>query len=298
MPKKYTVSLSQVIQAMEFLSEQSTLYEVVPGPDFRLEAFNSSAIFDGVGSKELKGRLISELVPPRYYDAVLLPRLKAVVENQTTLRESLPEPFEGNGSERDVLVTPVVEDGRCTHIWVITKRRHSERDLQQLIFHDTVTGTPNRRHFMYRLSQTLKRAGSSKQIGLGMLLLDCDDFKSINDAYGHPVGDAFLKAFADRVRSCVRGTDVVARYGGDEFIVLLSDADEETVKVTAERILLASKEALQVGQHSLIVTTSIGALFTRDLRLDPDELIALCDKALYRAKAKGRDACVLDTAAP
>lgn len=294
MPNTYAVSLSAVVEAMNFLSEQSTLYEVVPGPDFRLQAFNSSAIFGGVGSQQLKGRYLSDLLPAEFFRDILLPKLTNVVETHDILRESIPEPFEGDGSERDVLVTPVVQRGHCTHIWVITKRRHSERDLQKLIFHDAVTGTPNRRHFMYRLSQTLERARSRDKDGLGVLLLDCDDFKSINDAHGHPVGDAFLRAFADRVRSCVRGTDVVARFGGDEFVVLLGDADEATVKATAERILAASQRPLQVGQHALVVTTSIGALFTREWQIEPDRLIVLCDKALYQAKAKGKNAYVLN----
>jgi GGDEF domain-containing protein len=107
----------------------------------------------------------------------------------------------------------------------ITALKRIEAQLEHLARHDTLTGLPNRRHFEERLSEFLLQ---SEQESFALMYLDIDHFKTINDAYGHATGDAALKYFSECLRTCVRGTDTIARLAGDEFVVLLPGASQES----------------------------------------------------------------------
>jgi diguanylate cyclase (GGDEF)-like protein len=161
--------------------------------------------------------------------------------------------------------------------------------VEHLAYHDALTGLPNRPLFMDRLIIALAQANRANQ-KLAVLFLDLDRFKNINDSLGHTVGDTLLKSAAERVRRCVREGDTVARFGGDEFTLLIPRVDkvEDAAKI-ANKIIETLKIPFQVGELELFVTTSIGvAIFPAD-GLDPETLVRNADTAMYRAKDQGRD---------
>ena len=184
----------------------------------------------------------------------------------------------------------------------ITERKKTEELIKELAFHDALTHLPNRRMFDERFTFLLAHAKRSHQWG-ALLVIDLDNFKPLNDAFGHKAGDLLLTDVAARLNACVRQSDIVARFGGDEFIVALSDLgkDEEGAKVEAMKV--ASKILFHVrapyvllldeeGNDKMIThecTASIGVtLFGYD-KQNKEHIFSEADKAMYCAKQKGRN---------
>ncbi len=159
--------------------------------------------------------------------------------------------------------------------------------IHRLAYYDILTKLPNRQLFNDRLDQALKYAGRNNQL-LGLLFIDLDRFKNINDTLGHSSGDKALALAAKRMQECVRQTDTLARLGGDEFTVILQDVNEEfdTVLV-AEKILQVFKAPIQLDKHELYLTPSIGIALFPDNGSTVDDLIKFADTAMYRAKELG-----------
>ena len=154
--------------------------------------------------------------------------------------------------------------------------------------HDFLTGLPNRMLFNDRVGQAIGLAQRHMK-KVGVLFLDLDGFKHINDSLGHPIGDKLLQSIAKRLVDCVRGSDTVSRQGGDEFVVLLSEMEQpEDAALSARRMLQAVAEAHPIDQHDLHVTTSIGLSVYPDDGLDAETLIKNADTAMYQAKENGR----------
>ncbi len=168
------------------------------------------------------------------------------------------------------------------------ERKRTEQRLTYLAQFDPLTNLPNRALFRDRLEQALKRAKRSAH-SVGLMFLDLDHFKDINDTLGHEAGDKLLTAAARRIRDCVRDQDTVARLGGDEFTVILPDITElNDAKRVAKAIGRAMAKPLLIDNHELYVSTSIGiSMFPQDGD-GPDCLIKSADIALYAAKQKGR----------
>ena len=170
----------------------------------------------------------------------------------------------------------------------ITDRRRMEEALQSVAQSDPLTGLANRLLFQDRLRQALaraRRAGSS----VALLYLDLDRFKEVNDTLGHAAGDLLLKDFAARLRAGVRATDTVARFGGDEFVILLEDVKErgQATRV-AEKIVAEARQPLLVEGREVTATASIGVAFGEGSAVE-EELLRRADAALYEAKNAGRD---------
>jgi len=158
-----------------------------------------------------------------------------------------------------------------------------------LAYHDAMTGLPNRPLFMDRLIVSVAQASRANQ-KLAVFFLDLDRFKDINDSLGHSTGDALLKAVAERIRRCVRDGDTVARFGGDEFTLLIPKIEniEDAAKI-AQKIIENLKIPFLIAEREMFVTTSIGiAIFPSDGQ-DPETLVRNADTAMYRAKDQGRD---------
>lgn len=170
----------------------------------------------------------------------------------------------------------------------ITRLKNNEKNLSHLAHHDTLTGLPNRLLFSARLEHSLQIARRN-EFNVGLLFLDLDRFKFVNDSLGHMLGDELLKEVARRLRSCVRAEDTVARLGGDEFTILLSEIhNEEEIALLAKKILGIIMQPIDVGGRSLVVSTSIGiSVFPRDAATAED-LIKAADSAMYSAKDQGR----------
>jgi diguanylate cyclase (GGDEF)-like protein len=161
--------------------------------------------------------------------------------------------------------------------------------MSHLAHHDFLTGLPNRALLTERLSQAIGLAHRHhKQVGL--LFVDLDDFKDINDSLGHAIGDQLLQSVADRLAACVRATDTVSRQGGDEFVILLAEIErpQDAAHVT-EKLRAALAVPHLIGGHELHVTLSIGISVYPDDGIDVDTVMQSADTAMYHAKASGRN---------
>jgi diguanylate cyclase (GGDEF)-like protein/PAS domain S-box-containing protein len=175
--------------------------------------------------------------------------------------------------------------------------RESEERFRQLAHYDTLTNLPNRALFYDRLKQTLALAKRNSWT-VGVMLIDLDHFKSVNDSRGHAVGDKLLRQVAERLAKSVRASDTVARLGGDEFAAVLSDLSApEDAAVVAHKIIAAFQAPFQVEGHSLLATLSIGAALYPDDSTDQDTLMDNADAAMYRSKDAGRNCFRLFSAA-
>ena len=170
-----------------------------------------------------------------------------------------------------------------------TERKALEEELRHQAFHDRLTGLANRASFSDRLEHALSR-GIRTGSSLSVLFLDLDKFKSVNDRLGHPAGDRLLEQTAHRLLRCVRAGDTVARFGGDEFAILLEDLTSvETAVETANRVLRALREPLQIDGTEVSPRASIGIAFADSRSTSADLLLRNADVALYVAKDRGRD---------
>lgn len=194
----------------------------------------------------------------------------------------------------DVRIAPVrAPDGAVTHfvgvLNDITDVKNYEEQLERQANFDPLTALANRNVLKDRIRQAIaiaQRHGNSIAVGF----MDLDNFKFINDSLGHNIGDELLKRVADRLVSCMRGQDTIARYGGDEFAFVLTDVKDETqVAAMMERILKTIDRPFSVEGHKFFVSCSMGlSFFPRDGH-DPDTLLKNADTAMYRAKESGRN---------
>ena len=194
--------------------------------------------------------------------------------------------------EQNCVMGPLREGGAITHAYVlvedVTEEVDRERRLAELAMRDVLTSAYNRRFFDRRLAEETER---SKRYGreLGLVMLDIDHFKRVNDRYGHQFGDKALCQAVDSWTASLRASDIVARYGGEEFCVLLPEAPREECLALAER-LRSEIAAIDIsyGEHRSRITVSAGVAFFRP-EDSPDDLLRRSDEALYRAKAGGRN---------
>jgi diguanylate cyclase (GGDEF)-like protein len=171
----------------------------------------------------------------------------------------------------------------------ISEAKEREEQLSRLAFLDPLTELPNRRAFEQYLQQAVANVRRYDQL-MAIMYMDIDNFKCVNDQYGHETGDLLLKAFAFKVRRCIREIDMLARLGGDEFVILLPRIDSvSSVHRVAERIIATVREGWDVGGLILSATISMGvAVFPGDGD-DSAKLLHNVDTALYQVKNNGRD---------
>ena len=177
----------------------------------------------------------------------------------------------------------------------ITQRKRLEEQVNLLAFHDTLTRLPNRRLLEDRLTQAMSASHRSNHYG-ALLFLDLDNFKPLNDLHGHGVGDLLLIEVASRLKSCVREADTAARFGGDEFVVLLCDLSTDAHAATDQAASIAEKirQSLSMpywlsGSIEHRCTASIGVALFKGREVDEKALIDAADDAMYQAKQQGRN---------
>jgi diguanylate cyclase (GGDEF)-like protein/PAS domain S-box-containing protein len=215
---------------------------------------------------------------------------------------SLEQPFDGetinyrkDGSEYVIewYIVPLRDTaGKITH-WMaiqrdVTERKVLEEQLRYQVLHDPLTGLPNRVLFMERLEHALSLADRKPRLN-AVLFADLDDFKVVNDSLGHEAGDDLLKQVAQRVRTNLRSADTIARFGGDEFGILLHDVPTAShVADAAERIVDSLREPFVVKGRELTITCSLGIVLAASSREPPNELMRKADVAMYEAKREGK----------
>ena len=177
----------------------------------------------------------------------------------------------------------------------ISELKAQEKKLSQMAFYDPLTGLPNRTLLADRIKQAMLDARRSNNNMVAICFLDLDQFKPINDAWGHEVGDQVLVAMAERLSSCVRAGDTVARFGGDEFVLLMHIDHAADCTQAMQRVLQSITRPLHIAGHTLSLSASIGVtLFPAD-GVDPDTLLRHADQAMYQAKQAGKNRyCLFD----
>jgi len=200
--------------------------------------------------------------------------------------------LKADGSEIEVLtfgrrVTFEGRDGYLVAIVDITERRKAEARIAYMAHHDVLTNLPNRALYHERLKSALE-AGNAGGNRVAVLCLDLDLFKNVNDSLGHPAGDRLLRLVSDRLRSQVRGNNLAARFGGDEFAIMLaSDPSPKEVSDFATRVIEVLSAAYEVDGHDVIIGASIGVALSPGDGTTSEELLRNADLALYRAKQDG-----------
>jgi diguanylate cyclase (GGDEF)-like protein len=170
----------------------------------------------------------------------------------------------------------------------VEERRQAQGQLAYEAFHDSLTGLPNRNQFLQLLGQCLTQLHQPPHTPFAVLFLDCDRFKLINDSFGHWMGDELLKALSQRLRGCIRPSDVLARFGGDEFTILLRDLTDlqEAIRV-AERIRRRLAKPFRLGQEQIFTNASIGIVAGNSAYHHSEEILRDADTAMYQAKTSG-----------
>ncbi|MEH7076499.1 diguanylate cyclase domain-containing protein [Neobacillus drentensis] len=180
-------------------------------------------------------------------------------------------------------------DGAVVVYKDITDRKMYEKELTHLALHDYLTGLPNRNFFSKRLKEEMIRAERSKRT-LAVFYLDVDKFKEINDTWGHDIGDELLKEFSKRVKACTREEDLLARIGGDEFGILITNLNHKGKAIEiAERILTSLQSDWVIEKKPIKISSSIGiSFYSPNYEQDEKLLLKQADIALYKAKEEGR----------
>ncbi|SEQ49840.1 response regulator receiver modulated diguanylate cyclase [Devosia sp. YR412] len=204
----------------------------------------------------------------------------------------------------DFISRPVERNELAARVRTQIRRQRYAMELRQSVSNtmalavtDDMTGLYNRRYFDRHLGVMLGKAQSQER-DMALMILDIDHFKSVNDTYGHDIGDAVLKEFAARLKRNIRGVDLACRFGGEEFVVLMPDTDYAQAELVAERVRQSISERIfEVNAgRPLAVTVSAGVTLNENASDTPESLIKRADVALYRAKREGRNRVVFDAA--
>jgi len=236
----------------------------------------------------LKKRIAKGLYAGKSPESYVAERQAAVAAAKIAVSvHALPD-----GRKLEVGHYPTPDGGWVTTHDDITERCRMEEEIAYLALHDALTGLPNRRKLQEELEAAAYRC--ERGGGFGVLCLDLDHFKQINDTLGHPIGDRLLQEVAQRLRRIVRKGDVVARLGGDEFAIIQISSDQPHKAVAlANRIIEEIKKPFEIDQHQLVIGTSVGIAFAPTDGQDAHTLLKHSDLALYRAKEEGKGVCRL-----
>lgn len=254
----------------------------------------------GLPVEQLQGispfELLKEATPGRE-----LERIKEAFQHMQPIKtEVVAVNQAGVGISLEMDALPLHDKGGWVTHWVavlrdITERKQADAQIRQLAYYDTMTGLPNRLLLQEKLSSHVRKA-RRKQAGGALLFIDIDNFKTLNDTYGHDVGDALLIEVAQRIRQSVRRLDTVSRLGGDEFVVVLDSLHHEAMQAekqarrVCEKILAAFKKPFNLRHYQHYTTPSIGVvLFDPEQLSQTDELLRRADLAMYKAKEAGRN---------
>ena len=256
--------------------------------DFSISTTNSRGEqLTGLRKEELQGQPMSRMMPTAFNGGVF-DDLAAVAADGTPregewLAQTLP-----HGERWLHRQAVAVEDGVVVIVRDITERKLAEQRIRHLAHHDDLTGLPNRSLLRDRLGQAIHAAARDGN-AVGLAFIDLDGFKLVNDALGHNAGDELLKVVGARMQRCLRESDTLARFGGDEFVILLPDLDHDPAAIAPllERVRQAVTEPVLVEGQEVQVSSSIGVTFYPRDGVDTNALMMHADVAMYRAKELG-----------
>ena len=252
----------------------------------------------GCTRKQLLSRTPSSYWPEYQPDGrktrdIAIEKIKAAMRGETRSYELRHRRYDGSLFDTEVSLNFLINQGKKYLMAIIrdvTQRKHKEEIIRQLAYHDTLTGLPNRRLFIDRLEASIALAKRNKQ-KVALMMLDLDNFKVINDSYGHLAGDFLLKAVARRLSATLRKSDTIGRMGGDEFMIIISfeTLHNESISAIADKIVKTFDEPIQCERRKIKVTPSIGIAIYPDHGDNTDILNKRADSAMYSAKKLGRN---------
>jgi diguanylate cyclase (GGDEF)-like protein/PAS domain S-box-containing protein len=247
----------------------------------------------GYTAEEAGGGSLRELIVPETRVNENATLLRVVDDRGNATVETVRSNKAGELVDVSMQIAPLLVDGaKVGYVFTfrdISETKLTEAKLQHDAMHDVLTGLPNRALFLDRLQLTLTRRLRHPDNGCGVLYLDLDNFKAVNDSLGHAAGDVLLMAIAGRLRSSLRPQDSAARLGGDEFAVLVENiVTAYDLEVVAERILREMERPFDIFGHTVQAGASIGAAMAGPEHTSPDLLLRDADFAMYRAKQAGR----------
>jgi diguanylate cyclase (GGDEF)-like protein/PAS domain S-box-containing protein len=283
--------------------EDAAIGMALVGTDGRFLRTNRS-LCDMLGYREVEllGKTFQDITHPDDLDADL-DQVRRMLDGEIRTYQMEKRYFHKEGQVVWALLSVSLvhdEEGEplyfVSQIQDISERKVLEERLQHRAFHDSLTDLPNRQLFMDRLGQALRRTGRRHK-RIAVLFMDLDGFKVVNDSLGHEVGDLLLTVVAQRLRRCLRPEDTLARFGGDEFVVLIEGLDDPAQAVqVAERITEELRSPFIMEGRDLYVIASIGISLGDARTHDPDALLREADTAMYRAKDEGGDFRVFNPA--
>jgi diguanylate cyclase (GGDEF)-like protein/PAS domain S-box-containing protein len=265
------------------------------GTDLRI-TYQSEAVTKILGRpfEEFVGQSLDDVVHPDDVPATQIHLAKVLTGGlgSTSSLEVRMAHHDGQWRIINVVITNLFDEPDVAAIVMngrdVTERRALEEELNHQAFHDTLTGLANRALFFDRLSHAMDRSAREGN-AVAVLFVDLDDFKTVNDSFGHPAGDQLLVEVAKRIRDALRPSDTVARFGGDEFAVLVeAGAMPEAAQEVAGRIIDAMGSAFRVLTNDVTMRPSIGIAIADQPRVSPDDLLRDADLAMYVAKRKGK----------
>ena len=246
----------------------------------------------GLSRKEMLGKTDYEIFPKNQAD-FFVKKDRDVLNNKSNL---FIEEEKITSKDKTMIIStkkiPILDEN-CEPLYLlgisenITEKRQLEKTIKKLAYFDEITGLPNRNLFKDRFKLAAERARRNNK-KMMIIMLDFDKFKVINDKYGHDIGDKLLKSFAGRLKKIVRKTDTIARFGGDEFVMVLGDFSyTEDMEKFAKKVLDVFKEPFKIDKLKLNINGSIGiSVFPND-SLNQSDLVKFADSAMYEAKMSG-----------
>jgi diguanylate cyclase (GGDEF)-like protein/PAS domain S-box-containing protein len=257
--------------------------------DSRITLWNDAAErLLGHARQDVIGKLLIQVLPA-IAQTELPAALDAAMKSEQS-RALTAKVITGGGAERvfEARVFPFA-GGATSFLWDVTDRVHVQEALEKAALHDALTGLPNRSFFMELLGRAVARSKRRREYLFGVMFVDIDRFKIVNDSLGHLMGDRLLVAVAERLQSCLRNGDVIARLGGDEFTIFLDDLSKtDDASMVARRIEAALATPFLIGTRDVYVTVSIGIALSSTGYSRPEELLRDADTAMYKAKALGK----------
>jgi len=278
---------------LEELFDAATEAMVITQGDRVLRANREFSRIFGYSREACLGSNLSDLIVPegRMHETEML--LHTVETEGRATIETVRHTSSGEALDVSVVVTPVrLGGGRSGHAATyrdIRQEKQAQAKLQHSSMHDPLTGLANRVLFLDRLTLTMARLRRRPDRNFAVIFLDLDRFKQVNDTWGHAAGDALLLTAAARLRACLRPQDTVARFGGDEFALVLDEAGStEDIEYLAQRIQNELQQPVDIGGGEVRVSASMGIALGSTEYNDVEDILRDADAAMYRAKEKGR----------